>query len=146
MVSKVADPLLSWSDMLVIAPLSAHTLARMVHGGAGTLLLEVLRAWDTDGLLEPPEKPRIKSAVVAPAMNQCMWNHSVTEKQIKVLEEEWGVSREFVSKGKKKGEGWIEVLRPGKKELACQEVEIGAMREWTHIVKIIRGRLWLGDG
>ena len=109
-----------WSDILVIAPLSANTLAKMVHGISDNLLTSVLRAWDTDGSLEPPNRPkRIKRVVVAPAMNTAMWLHPITASQIKVLEEEWGVSREFVSKGKRKGEGWVEVIRPGEKELAC---------------------------
>lgn len=38
-----------WSDLLVIAPLSANSLAKMTTGLADNLLLSVVRAWDTTG-------------------------------------------------------------------------------------------------
>ena len=137
------------SHILVVAPLSANTLAKMVHGISDNLLTSVIRAWDTDGSIDLPDSggpKRVKRIVVAPAMNSCMWLNPVTSKQIQVLEEEWGASREFINKGKRKGEGWIEVLRPMEKELACGDTGIGGMREWKEIVKVIRGRLWLGEG
>ena len=135
--------------MLVVAPLSANTLAKMVHGMSDNLLTSVIRAWDTDGSVDLPgsgRPNRVKTIVVAPAMNSCMWLNPVTSKQIQVLEEEWGVGRELVSKGKRKGEGWIEMLRPMEKNLACGDVGIGGMREWTEIIKVIRERLALGEG
>ena len=47
-----------WADVLLIAPLSANTLAKLSHGLADSLLTCVARAWDF-------KKPMI----VAPAMN-----------------------------------------------------------------------------
>ena len=124
-----------WADILVIAPLSANTLAKITTGVADNLLLSVVRAWDTTGEIEGREEA--KRIVVAPAMNTAMWRHPITVKQIKVLEEEWGVGR--VSGG----QGWFEVLRPIEKELACGDVGSGAMREWSDIVEVIKARLTL---
>ena len=121
-----------WAHLLVIAPLSANTLAKVSCGFADNLLTSVIRAWDTNPL--NPERARI---VVAPAMNSCMWDHPITAKQIYVLEEEWGV------KGGNPDKGWIEVLRPQEKMLACGDFGQGGMRAWQEIVVVIEERLRL---
>jgi phosphopantothenoylcysteine decarboxylase len=61
-------------------------------------------------------------------MNTAMWLHPVTHKQTAVLEQEWGVD----------AGGWIRLIRPVEKELACGDTGGGAMREWKDIVTIIR--------
>ena len=71
-------------------------------------------------------------------MNTAMWRHPVTGREIKVLEEEWGVKGE-----NEEGEGWFEVLRPMEKELACGDVGDGAMKDWREIVGVIEERLSL---
>ncbi|KAJ5780263.1 Flavoprotein [Penicillium paradoxum] len=126
-----------WADILVIAPLSANTLAKLANGISDNLLTSVCRAWDTDGQVDGKKK-RI---VVAPAMNTAMWRHPVTAQHIRVLEQDWGVKKD-----EKTGEetGWFEVLHPqSSKILACGDVGSGAMLEWTEIVKIIEERLGL---
>lgn len=118
-----------WSHVLLVAPLSANTMAKMTIGLADNLLLSVIRAWDTTGLIDVKvTKPRI---FVAPAMNTAMWRHPITRKQIKTLEEDWGADTED-------GNGWITVLRPMEKELACGDVGDGAMKDWNEIVTIIQ--------
>ncbi|MCJ1234721.1 hypothetical protein MMC14_002684 [Varicellaria rhodocarpa] len=121
-----------WSHMLVIAPLSANTMAKMTVGIADNLLLSVVRAWDTTGEIEG--NGEVKRIIIAPAMNTAMWRQPVSKKQLKVLEDEWGIA------GNCQG-GWIEVLRPVKKELACGDVGSGAMREWNEIVRVIWSRI-----
>ncbi|KAH7146020.1 flavoprotein [Dactylonectria macrodidyma] len=111
-----------WADVLVIAPLTANTMAKMVNGMCDNLLTSVVRAWDATGTVDGVKK----KIVVAPSMNTAMWQHPVTSKQIKTLEEEWGGEN-----------GWIEVLRPIEKELACGDVEEGAMVGWEKIVEVI---------
>lgn len=139
------DPILHielrrWSDLMVIAPLSANMLAKIVGGMADGLLASVVRAWDTTGLIDGPGAetgvPVRKRIVVAPAMNTAMWRQPITARQIRILEEEWGVSDEA---GKGSPEGWFEVMRP-------QEVGDGAMKDWREIVKVIEERLGLGSG
>ena len=124
-----------WAHLLVIAPLSANSLAKMTVGLADNLLLSVVRAWDTTGEIEGGQKR--KRIIVAPAMNTAMWRHPITKKQLRVLEEDWGVGG--------KNDGWVEVLRPIEKELACGDVGDGAMKDWKDIVSVTELRLGLNS-
>lgn len=126
-----------WADLMVIAPLSANSMAKMTMGLADNLLLSVVRAWDTTGMVDGRNVNGKKRIVVAPAMNTAMWRHPVTRKQIRLLEEEWGIDDD-------EDEGWVEVLRPVEKELACGDVGDGAMMDWNEIVTVIEARLGLG--
>lgn len=123
-----------WADILVIAPLSANSMAKMTVGLADSLLLSVVRAWDTSGEIEASRKKRI---VLFPAMNTAMWRHPVTRKQIQILANDWALDEEH--------DGWIELLRPVEKTLACGDTGDGAMREWTEVVSVIEQRLKLED-
>ena len=123
-----------WADILVIAPLSANSMAKMTAGLADSLLLSVVRAWDTTGEIEGSRRKRI---ILAPAMNTAMWRHPVTKKQIQMLEEDWAVGKQH--------DGWIDLLRPTEKTLACGDVGSGAMREWSEIVSVIEVQLNLKD-
>lgn len=116
-----------WAHVLLVAPLSANSLAKMVNGISDGLLLSVIRAWDTTGLIDG----RKKKIFVAPAMNTAMWRHPITKKQIKVLEQDWGDG----------DSGWVTVLRPMEKELACGDVGDGAMLDWKLIVEHVESHL-----
>ncbi|KAI0811544.1 putative flavoprotein [Xylaria sp. FL0064] len=176
-----------WADILVIAPLSANTLAKITGGFADSLLTSVVRAWDPRGELDTTRsktdtaaqgaataipmtqegtegvssnrKLKKRRIIVAPAMNTAMWRHPITAKQLRVLEEEWGVQKTPAPKpeaddapqetdqagaGQDEGDGWFEVLRPQRKVLACGDAGDGAMIEWTQIVTVIEERLGLG--
>lgn len=137
--------------MLVIAPLSANTMAKITGGFSDNLLTSVVRAWDTNGDLDVTAQNSTdtnekkvfsgkKRIIVAPAMNTAMWRHPITKSQIKILEQEWGVGPDG-----EEGEGWFEVLRPQEKELACGDTGDGAMREWKEIVKVIEERFKLEE-
>ena len=65
-------PHLERADLLVIAPLTANSLARLAHGLADDLLTEAALAHD--GPL-----------VVAPAMNVRMWQHPATQANAETL-------------------------------------------------------------
>lgn len=121
-----------WAHVLLIAPLSANSLAKMVNGISDGLLMSVIRAWDTTGIVDQ----RRKRIVVAPAMNTAMWHHPITKKQIKVLEQDWGTG----------DEGWVTVLRPTEKELACGDVGDGAMMDWRQIAEFMDAHLNLQKG
>lgn len=118
-----------WAHILLLAPLSANTLAKMVNGISDGLLLSVIRAWDTTGLIDGQRK----RVLVAPAMNTAMWRHPITAKQIRVLEADWGDD----------ADGWVTVLRPMEKELACGDVGDGAMLDWREVVKALQSHLGL---
>ncbi|UNI21272.1 hypothetical protein JDV02_007276 [Purpureocillium takamizusanense] len=117
-----------WADVMVVSPLSANTMAKMVAGLCDNLLLSVVRAWDADGSIDGVRK----KIVVAPAMNTAMWRNPVTAKHVRTLEEDWGGS-----------DGWVEVLRPITKGLACKDVGDGAMVEWEDIVAVVEAKLGL---
>jgi phosphopantothenoylcysteine decarboxylase len=138
-----------WADMMVIAPLSANSLAKIALGMSDNLVTSVVRAWDTTGIIDlarpgiglPYGGGKRKGIVVAPAMNTAMWHHPVTAEHVRRLEDEWGVGED----GEGKGRGWFEVLRPIEKELACGDTGSGAMHDWKGIVETIEGRLGLDE-
>ncbi|KAG2493200.1 hypothetical protein HYH03_008620 [Edaphochlamys debaryana] len=76
---SVGDPVLHielrrWADALVVAPLSANSLAKMANGMADNLLTCVVRAWDF-----------AKPMLLAPAMNTAMWASPFTARHLDTL-------------------------------------------------------------
>jgi len=63
-----------WADVFVIAPLSCNTMARMAHGLCDNILLAVYLSVTCP-------------VVVAPAMDEDMWHHPSTQKNISLLKE-----------------------------------------------------------
>jgi phosphopantothenoylcysteine decarboxylase / phosphopantothenate---cysteine ligase len=72
--SPSADPYphLETADLLVVAPLTASTLAKLAIGMADSLVTEAALAHEGPVLL-------------APAMNTRMWNHPATQANVEVL-------------------------------------------------------------
>lgn len=139
-----------WAHVLVIAPLSANTMAKIVNGLSDGLLTSVVRAWDTTGTIDRLDgKGRKKRVFVAPSMNTAMWRHPVTKRQLTVLEEEWGGANDaHHGEGDEEGKpglenGWMTVLRPIEKELACGDIGDGAMMDWRAIVSHVERYLGL---
>ncbi|KAL4790607.1 flavoprotein [Aspergillus venezuelensis] len=119
-----------WAHLLLVAPLSANTMAKMVSGISDNLLLSVIRAWDTTGLVDIRFKETKPLVFVAPAMNTAMWSHPVTGKQLAVLRDDWGWSASA-------NDGWVYLLNPIEKPLACGDTGNGAMMDWRDIVKTV---------
>jgi len=92
-------PHLERADLLVVAPLTANTLARLAHGLADDLLTEAALAHDGPVL-------------VAPAMNVRMWQHPATQANVETLR-----ARD------------VEVIGPAEGDLAEGEVGVGRMVE-----------------
>jgi phosphopantothenoylcysteine decarboxylase/phosphopantothenate--cysteine ligase len=61
-----------WADLLLIAPLSCHTLAKMAHGICDNLLLATYLS-------------AVCPVVVAPAMDEDMWRHPSTRANLEML-------------------------------------------------------------
>jgi phosphopantothenoylcysteine decarboxylase / phosphopantothenate---cysteine ligase len=94
-----AYPHLARADLLVIAPLTANTLAKLAHGMADNVLTESALA-------------HRGPLLVAPAMNTRMWEHPATEANVALLR----------SRG-------VDVIGPEAGELAEGEVGVGRMAE-----------------
>jgi phosphopantothenoylcysteine decarboxylase / phosphopantothenate---cysteine ligase len=62
-----------WADVMIIAPLSCNTLAKMASGQCDNLLMAVYLSATCP-------------VVVAPAMDEDMWHHPSTKKNLTVLE------------------------------------------------------------
>jgi phosphopantothenoylcysteine decarboxylase len=115
------DPVLhielrKWADGLLVAPCSAHTLAKLAGGLADNLLTCAARAWEfgAGGRVARP-------LLLAPAMNTAMWRHPATAAHLGVLRG-WGAT----------------VVPPVEKVLACGDVGVGAMAEVADIVAACR--------
>src|SRR5581483_9311600 len=87
------------ADLLVIAPLSANTLAKLAHGIADNVLTQTALAF----------RGRM---LVAPAMNVRMWEHPATQANAALLEERG-----------------VELIGPEEGELAEGETGAGRMTE-----------------
>lgn len=127
--NRLGDPVLhidlrDWSDVAVIAPLSAHTLAKLATGFCDDTLSCVMRAWDF-GHGSRPGKP----LVLAPAMNTAMWEHPLTQSQLKSIQSFWSETRE--------PRNGIHVVEPQVKTLACGEVGTGALASVDSILRAV---------
>ena len=128
---KVGDPVLHielrrWADILVVAPCSANTLAKMANGLCDDLLSCIVRAWD----FNDPEK----RVVIAPAMNTMMWESPFTRKHLATLVELGG--------GTMDDQNRVVIVGPVEKTLACGDVGNGAMAAPADIMRIVEK---LGD-
>ena len=99
-----------WADIMLIAPLTANTLAKLANGLADNLLTCTMRAWECE-----------KKVLVAPAMNTQMWLHPATKMHLEQL------SR------------WYElvIINPVEKQLACGDVGIGGIADTDEIIKTV---------
>ena len=64
--------LAKWPDVVVIAPATANTLANFVHGRADDLLATIVSAYEGPIML-------------APAMNDVMWENAATQANMRIL-------------------------------------------------------------
>lgn len=99
------------ADIMVIAPSTANTMAKMANGIADNLLTSMCLAF-------------AKTVVVAPAMNTNMWEHPATQRNVSLLRERG-----------------VFVVEPGAGELACGVYGSGRMAEPDSIVAEVKLRL-----
>ncbi|KAG0490552.1 hypothetical protein HPP92_007415 [Vanilla planifolia] len=99
-----------WADAMIIAPLSANTLAKIAGGLCDNLLTCIIRAWDYS-----------KPLYVAPAMNTLMWSNPFTKKHLEAIRE-LGIT----------------MIPPITKRLACGDYGNGAMAEPSAIYTAVR--------
>lgn len=100
-----------WADVVLIAPATADLIARLVHGMADDLLTTLCLA---------SEAPKL----IAPAMNQAMWGHVATQRNIAQLQQD----------------GWQQI-GPAAGDQACGDVGPGRMSEPEEIFSAVTARL-----
>ncbi|MHC6647552.1 bifunctional phosphopantothenoylcysteine decarboxylase/phosphopantothenate--cysteine ligase CoaBC [Alteromonas sp. HB246098] len=99
--------LAKWADILLIAPATANTVAKLAHGMADDLLTTLYLATTA-------------TLFVAPAMNQQMWKASATQRNIATLQKD-GVT----------------FIGPASGEQACGDVGSGRMVEPVDIANAL---------
>ena len=109
-------PHLGHWDLLVVAPLTANTLARMAHGLAEDVLTEAVLA-------------HAGPVLVAPAMNTRMWLHPATQANVATLRDRG-----------------VELIGPVEGELAEGEEGMGRMAEPEEIFARIEALLAPAEG
>ncbi len=94
-----------WADVLLIAPLTANTLAKLTHGLADNLLTNTVLA-------------SVCPVLLAPAMNTDMWQQSAVQRNWQMM----------------MADDRYHALPPGSGRLACDRVGTGRMSEPAEIV------------
>ena len=97
--------LAKWADVVIIAPASANTIAKLCHGKADDLLSTVILATSA-------------SVMVAPSMNQQMYASLAMKDNLKLLQ--------------KRG---VKIIDPGFGEQACGDVGEGRLAEVSEIAR-----------
>jgi flavoprotein len=100
------------ASMLVIAPATANTIAKIDTGLCDNLLTSVVLAWDNN-----------KPIVIAPAMNTYMWENQRTQNHISRL-------RMYGCR----------IVEPQTKVLACGDEGCGALADISDIMKAVTQR------
>ncbi len=96
-----------WPDCILIAPATAHVIAKLAHGFADDLLSTLCLASNT-------------RVIIVPAMNQAMWFNRATQDNVSLLKE-----RDYLFIG------------PGDGAQACGDVGLGRMLEPSEIVEAL---------
>ena len=96
--------LANWADLMLIAPASANTLAKMAYGIADNFLLSTYLACDKD-------------VIVAPAMNTNMLKAKATQRNLVTLKEDG-----------------VKIIKPEPGLLACNTVGDGRLEEPSEII------------
>lgn len=100
--------LAKWADLIMIAPASANTIAKLAAGFADSLLYEII--------LAATNKP----VYLAPAMNYQMYKNLATQANIQIL-----------------AERGINICKPNEGVQACGDVGQGRMQEADQLQQII---------
>lgn len=100
------------ADLILVAPCTGNMLAKMANGLADDLVSVLLLAAD-------PRK-----VVIAPAMNEGMWNHPAAQRNAKRLFEDG-----------------IQFVGPGSGWQACRTIGVGRMSESAEIIEYVMQKL-----
>lgn len=96
-----------WADLLLVAPLTAETLADMAMGSGSKFLTCIVLAW-----------PREKPIILAPAMNTKMWENPAVQRNLQTVIKDYQPT----------------MVGPVEGELACGTCGMGAMASIKDII------------
>lgn len=113
--SVVHVDLAHWADVVLVAPATANTIAKMHYGICDNVIMDTLLV--ASGLK--------KKIVVAPAMNTSMWESWQNKRNIAILKD-----------------NGVEFVYPTVKKLACGDYGIGGLADVKAIVDRTLGRRW----
>ena len=103
-----------WTEVALVAPMTANTLGRLACGLADDALSTVMMAL-------PPRVP----CLVAPAMNTAMWEHPAVVRNLRWLEEL----------------GRYDVIAPVSKRLACGDVGMGGLADVETLLAAVEAKV-----
>jgi phosphopantothenoylcysteine decarboxylase/phosphopantothenate--cysteine ligase len=102
-------------DLMIVAPATANTIAKMAAGIADNLLLQTYLAGD-------------RPVILCPAMNAAMWNHPAV--------------RENIERLKARG---VLIVPPEEGDLACGGAGVGRLADLETIREVVRATLAVGN-
>ena len=114
---SAAASLCEWADLMVLAPLDANHLAKMLHGHTDDLLLKLIRGWSIS-----------KKILLVPGMSTSMWENPMTKKQLAKIRRKWN---------------WVQVLQPILWTFQGDEREIVSLDVQEDVVDIVRNQVLL---
>ncbi|EGW34659.1 uncharacterized protein SPAPADRAFT_47748 [Spathaspora passalidarum NRRL Y-27907] len=133
-----------WTDVLLLAPLSANTVAKLTTGIADNLLTELLHVWpipqvpqqqSSIPIAQPKQDTTVmsynilspKPIIAALAFTSAMYSHPITKKQLALLQETYPN---------------MSILKPVEK---CVDIDgnisMGGMRTWREVVDFVCKKL-----
>ena len=126
----------NWSNYMLIAPLSAHTLSKFANGLCDDTLSCVFRAWEFNGNTTKP-------VLVAPAMNTAMYNHPLTKQQLTTIQNFFTTSTTTTTSKEQEQQQQqrtttITIIQPQSKLLACGDIGNGALASVDTIIQSVR--------
>lgn len=95
------------ADLILVAPATAHIMAKMAQGLADDLASTLLLATDTP-------------VMIAPSMNVRMWDHAATQRNLTTLQADG-----------------VHMIGPNEGEMACGEFGFGRMAEVPEILQAV---------
>ena len=95
------------ADLILVAPATAHIMAKMAQGLADDLASTLLLATDTP-------------VMIAPSMNVRMWDHAATQRNLTTLQADG-----------------VHMIGPNEGEMACGEFGFGRMAEVPEILQAL---------
>ncbi|MFQ3675419.1 MAG: flavoprotein [Endomicrobiia bacterium] len=98
-----------WADVVIVVPCSCNTLSKLATGKTEDLLTSTIYAMNKN-----------KKVILCPSMNTNMWNHSITQKNLKVLKEIG-----------------YKIMLPEKGTLLCGKEGVGKLPDVDNILKFI---------